>query len=78
MRPRAFDACCSLVTVGGRVSVRLTSIALHYRPSGLEFFPVYFDVFNKSGVIYFCYGGSWCERDPINRVSGRRGELHAV
>ena len=78
MRPRAFDACCRLITVGGRVSVRLASIALYYRPSGLEFFPVYLDVFNKSGVIYFCYGGSWSESDPIYWVFGRRGELHAV
>ena len=74
----AFDAYCSLVAVCGRMSVRLASITLYYWPSGLKFFPVYLNVFDKSGVVNFCYGGSRSERDPINWVFGRRGELHAV
>ena len=70
MRPRAFNAYCSLVAVCERMSVRLASVALYYGLSGLKLFPVHFYVFNEPGVVDSCDGGARSERDPINWIFG--------
>ena len=70
MRPRAFNAYCSLVAVCGRMSVRLASVTLYYGLSGLKFLPVHFYIFNKPGVVDSCDSGSRSERDPINWIFG--------